>query len=423
MTAPNVFVSYSHDSDDHKSWVLKLAKDLRDNGVDATLDQWDLPLGGDLATFMERGVAAADRVILVCTKQYVDKADGGVGGVAYEKLVVTGELVDHIDTKKFIPLMRQSLTSRRMPRYLGVRRYIDFSDDTAYAVCLEELLREIHGVPGNPKPPLGPNPFAATTPSPAPPARIVGPSGFTGTGSPVLDDAWFAANQALATEGLQRLGRNGLMEVRSALHEPVAKSQLELLNSVRSSQITTFGWPIAIFMTKEEFKPRPQPDGIVAEVSITEKGLSGSTSYDRWAARSNGDFYLLQSLFEDERAENALFFNTRIVRVAESLLFLSKYYDSLGVPSDVRVSVRVTHGGMSGRTLTSVGGRRHIFASVSVADRSESQVDDSVGGLSSNAAEHVRKLLEPLFMLFDFATFDKSVYADIVERFGRGEVT
>jgi hypothetical protein len=41
MAVPvRVFVSYSHDSDPHRAWVLKLATDLRANGVDATLDQW-----------------------------------------------------------------------------------------------------------------------------------------------------------------------------------------------------------------------------------------------------------------------------------------------------------------------------------------------------------------------------------------------
>ena len=45
-SAPKVFVSYSHDSQDHKDWVLKLATRLVANGVDVILDQWDLSLGG-----------------------------------------------------------------------------------------------------------------------------------------------------------------------------------------------------------------------------------------------------------------------------------------------------------------------------------------------------------------------------------------
>ncbi len=44
---PKVFISYSHDSDEHKKWVLNLATKLRRHGVDAILDQWDLRIGQD----------------------------------------------------------------------------------------------------------------------------------------------------------------------------------------------------------------------------------------------------------------------------------------------------------------------------------------------------------------------------------------
>ena len=48
MIPPKVFISYSHDSADHKEWVLDFATTLRNRGVDAILDQWDLKPGDDL---------------------------------------------------------------------------------------------------------------------------------------------------------------------------------------------------------------------------------------------------------------------------------------------------------------------------------------------------------------------------------------
>jgi len=51
--AVRVFISYSHDSEAHKAWVLKLATDLRTASVDAGLDQWDLALGQDTSAFMQ----------------------------------------------------------------------------------------------------------------------------------------------------------------------------------------------------------------------------------------------------------------------------------------------------------------------------------------------------------------------------------
>ena len=54
MEAENkkVFVSYAWDSNEHKQWVAKLATNLRQHGVDAILDQWDVRLGDDLSFFM-----------------------------------------------------------------------------------------------------------------------------------------------------------------------------------------------------------------------------------------------------------------------------------------------------------------------------------------------------------------------------------
>ena len=51
MNSPKVFISHSHDSESHKAWVLRLATALRDNGVDAVLDRWDLSPGQDTAAF------------------------------------------------------------------------------------------------------------------------------------------------------------------------------------------------------------------------------------------------------------------------------------------------------------------------------------------------------------------------------------
>lgn len=154
MNVPKVFVSYSHESDAHKAWVRKLATDLRGNGVDAILDQWDLAPGQDVSLFMQRGVADSDRVIMVCSEAYVGKADGATGGVSYERLIITGEVVGNIDTKKFIPVIRGNASARKVPQCIGPRLYIDFTRDAEYAAKLEELLHELHDFPVLAKPPV-----------------------------------------------------------------------------------------------------------------------------------------------------------------------------------------------------------------------------------------------------------------------------
>jgi hypothetical protein len=152
--------------------------------------------------------------------------------------------------------------------------------------------------------------------------------------------------------------------------------------------------------------------------------MDGRPSYDYWALRSNGDFYLLQSLFEDSRDTAKVFFNTRIVRVTEGLMFASKLYKTLGVAPETRLSVRVTHRGLAGRQLTSAGGNRHIWpSSPTQADESKSEIVIEVGSIMEAIVDNVQRLTAPLFMLFDFADFNEAVYRDIVERFVRGQST
>ena len=107
MAIPKVFISYSHDSQDHKKWVLDLASRLRNNGVDATIDQWELKPGDDLPHFMESHLRNSDYVLMICSERYVAKANSGTGGVGYEKMIVTADLMRNIDSNKVIPIIRQ----------------------------------------------------------------------------------------------------------------------------------------------------------------------------------------------------------------------------------------------------------------------------------------------------------------------------
>ena len=158
--APKVFISYSHDSPAHKQWVGELASKLRHNGIDAVVDQWDLSPGDDITLFMEEGLSNSDRVLVICTDNYVRKANAGEGGVGYERMIVTAELVRNLGTNKFIPLIRNVSGAERTPKFLATRFFVDFTDDNQFDTQFETLLRELHKQPKLVKPPLGKNPFA-----------------------------------------------------------------------------------------------------------------------------------------------------------------------------------------------------------------------------------------------------------------------
>lgn len=158
MSIPKAFISYSHDSQEHKKWVLDFATRLRNSGIDAILDQWELKAGDDLPHFMEKHLVSADRVLMVCTERYVEKANTGSGGVGYEKMIVTADLLKTIDSNKVIPIVRQS-GSHLVPTFLKSKLFLDFSRDDQVEFAFDELIRTLQNAPLFVKPPVGSNPF------------------------------------------------------------------------------------------------------------------------------------------------------------------------------------------------------------------------------------------------------------------------
>jgi hypothetical protein len=156
---PTLFISYSHDDEKHKAWVLKLATRLHKNWLNVIFDQWDLSLGSDLPIFMEKGLSGSNRVLCICSDNYVIKANNGLGGVGYEKMIITTELLKNINTNWVIPLIYNNTLSDKVPLCLGSKVYIDFTDSNLYDTKYEELIRDIHGEKIRPIPSDGTYPF------------------------------------------------------------------------------------------------------------------------------------------------------------------------------------------------------------------------------------------------------------------------
>lgn len=161
MTNKTVFISYSHDSNEHKMWVKKLATSLITNGIKVILDQWDLRIGEDIPQFVENSILNSDRVLLICTEKYVEKARKRVGGVGLEALVINSNLMQNLGTTKFIAVVRQKRDQIILPPLLESRLYIDLSNETSQENALENLIKEIHDIVHLDKPHLGENPYLA----------------------------------------------------------------------------------------------------------------------------------------------------------------------------------------------------------------------------------------------------------------------
>lgn len=110
------------------------------------------------------------------------------------------------------------------------------------------------------------------------------------------------------------------------------------------------------------------------------------------------------------------------MRVTEALLFASNLYTDMGVAPETHLSVRVTHCGLKGRQLQGIGSR-YISPHRTEEDQSQAEIVVAVGEIKKTLVENVKRITEPLFMLFDFSQFAPEIYEDIVRRFEQGEVT
>ena len=145
-THPTAFMSYSWDSDEHRAWVRALAERFRSDGVDVTLDQWEMAAGDQLTEFMERGIRDHDFVVIICTPKYRHRSDSREGGVGYEGDVMTAEVLTERNQRKFIPVWRSGNWKDAAPAWLAGKYHIDLTGDPyseeEYSDLLVTLRRE-----------------------------------------------------------------------------------------------------------------------------------------------------------------------------------------------------------------------------------------------------------------------------------------
>jgi hypothetical protein len=152
-----VFISYTHDTPQHVSNVLKLADRLRYEGVDAVIDRYEEAPSEGWPRWMVNEITKADLTLVVCTETYKRRFEGnekqgeGLGGT-WEGAVLTQQLYEnqakntkpipvvfHVEDTNYIPVMLSSATHYRL----------DIKDG------YERLYRRLTGQPSVEKPQLG----------------------------------------------------------------------------------------------------------------------------------------------------------------------------------------------------------------------------------------------------------------------------
>lgn len=153
-TPIRVFVSYSGTSPLHKKWVAELATYLRSNGLDARIDQWHLRGGMDLPQWMANELQLADRVIIITDSRYTERADGRVGGVGWETMLIQGDMSSRpANDYRYIVVVREDHFSSGVPTYLKTKYCIHWTSDGDESQLQTELLKELYNV--EKAPPIG----------------------------------------------------------------------------------------------------------------------------------------------------------------------------------------------------------------------------------------------------------------------------
>ena len=238
--------------------------------------------------------------------------------------------------------------------------------------------------------------------------------------------SWFTTHQTEALSGLKKLEIQTYMEVQAKFVNPdIDFKKIELRDAARESTISTFGWPIAVFLdNRDEYRPVVDANGIKAEIQVERNELDGGKTFDYWAIHTSAAFYLLKSIFEDLRNPEIISFNTRIVRITEVFMYLKNLYTNLGMEPKKEFEITIKHGGIKGRKLGTLSQNRFMLGTYTAGENEVSTtITTSVNEFTENPSDVVEKITEPLFELFDFHKVDRKILEQIVNDYLNGKVT
>lgn len=132
--APRVFISYSHDSELHRSRVLKLAQRLREDGVEAWIDQFENPPNEGWPRWMQKQLTTACFVLLVCTETYRRRFEGelahGTGRGSNWEGFLTQQLLYEDDARnlRYVPVLLDGSKAQDVPLVLRATSYYQLPD-------------------------------------------------------------------------------------------------------------------------------------------------------------------------------------------------------------------------------------------------------------------------------------------------------
>ncbi len=153
-----VFISYSHDSLDHRERVLGFSNKLRSHGIESIVDRYfEDTLDMRWTDWMYEQIENAKFVLLVSTQGYLARLKPGVAstpgqGVNFEGALITQQLYEeHGQNQKFFAVYFSEQDSPSIPVYLKGFTNYDVGTDEGYV----KLYRRLTNRPETVLPPVG----------------------------------------------------------------------------------------------------------------------------------------------------------------------------------------------------------------------------------------------------------------------------
>ena len=154
--------------------MRKLADALQqDTNAELIFDQYDLHPGKDLLAFMHRGVRA-DRIVVVVTPAYTEKARTQHGGAGYESMILSADMLADQLSDRVIPVL---VAGEELPEFLRSKVYVDFRHRS-----FDDAFTELHAAIN--RQPIADRPPKRTRDM----QTLAGPSGLTEIHRDAVDD-------------------------------------------------------------------------------------------------------------------------------------------------------------------------------------------------------------------------------------------
>jgi hypothetical protein len=154
------FVSYAHESAEHKNQVLQFATLLRQNGVEAVLDVWAADARIDWYAWALKEMTEADYIVVVASPKYLQVADGAPSrehrGVQSEAALLRDLVWDDRATwlPKILPVLLPDHQIQEIPRFLQPSTASRYEVRGFTPRGIEDLLRVILSQPSHIPPPV-----------------------------------------------------------------------------------------------------------------------------------------------------------------------------------------------------------------------------------------------------------------------------